>query len=171
MAVRSLADPRLRDSWLMVIDLKLEAANGPVTLGKTPFGLIGVRMARTIGINDGGGLIRNSEGNVNEQGPNGCFWKRARWVDYSGPITPVAVEGITLFDHPREPQLPVPLPRPSRRLDGREPDLRRPADDPSGQPLRLRYGLLIHPGAPEADWIDARWKEFADLPVESIPEK
>ena len=61
-----------------------ETLNG--TFGKTPFGLVGVRMAKPIGIHDGGGTIRNSEGNVDEQGDNGCFWKRARWCDYSGPI-------------------------------------------------------------------------------------
>jgi len=64
--------------WLMVIDLDFEAIGNPVTLGKTPFGMIGVRMAKTIGVNDGGGRIRNSEGAVNEKD---VFWKRAKWVD------------------------------------------------------------------------------------------
>ena len=47
--------------------------------------MIGVRMAKTIGVLDGGGRIRNSEGGVDEKG---TFWKRARWVDYSGQIAP-----------------------------------------------------------------------------------
>jgi len=68
--------------WLLVIDSTLAATDRPVTLGKTPFGLLGVRMAKTIGVNDGGGRIRNSEGGVNEKE---VLWKRARWVDYSGP--------------------------------------------------------------------------------------
>ena len=76
--------------WLLVLDHQFEAPGGPVTLGKTPFGMVAVRMAKSVGVNDGGGLIRNSEGHVNEQGPNGVFWKRARWVDYSGPIAPQA---------------------------------------------------------------------------------
>jgi hypothetical protein len=51
--------------WLLLIDTQLEApANAPVTLGQTAFGLLGVRMAKTIGVNDGGGTIRNSEGQV-----------------------------------------------------------------------------------------------------------
>ena len=46
--------------WLEVIDIQLSApGDAPVTLGATPFGIIGVRMAKTIGVNDGGGLIRN----------------------------------------------------------------------------------------------------------------
>jgi hypothetical protein len=44
---------------LLAIDLQLEApGNTAVELGETPFGFIGVRMARTIGVNDGGGTIR-----------------------------------------------------------------------------------------------------------------
>src|SRR5262245_56492155 len=91
LSVRSLAD----DHWLMVLDLQFEPERQPVTLGVTPFGMLGVRMAKTIGVNDGGGRIRNSEGNLNEQGPNGAFRKRARWVDYSGPIATGVAEGLT----------------------------------------------------------------------------
>ncbi len=47
--------------WLLIIDMEFKAKDKPVTLGKTPFGMIGVRMAKTIGVNDGGGRIRNSE--------------------------------------------------------------------------------------------------------------
>src|SRR4030095_844411 len=93
-----------KDEWLLIMDVQLDARNGPVTLGKTPFGLIGVRMAKTIGVNDGGGTIRNSEGAVNE---SEVFWKTARWVDYSGPITARASEGIVLMDHPDNPHHPA----------------------------------------------------------------
>ena len=41
---------------------------GDVTFGKTPFGFLGVRVAKMIGVKDGGGTIRNSEGGVNEKG-------------------------------------------------------------------------------------------------------
>ncbi|MHC4642653.1 MAG: DUF6807 domain-containing protein, partial [Planctomycetota bacterium] len=90
--------------WLMIIDLKFKANDKPITLGKTPFGMIGVRMAKTIGVNDGGGTIRNSEGAVNEEE---VFWKQARWVDYSGLITNENSEGITLFDHPDNTNYPT----------------------------------------------------------------
>ena len=77
--------------WLLIIDMEFKASDSPVTLGKTPFGMLGVRMAKTIGVNDGGGTIRNSQGGVNEKE---IFWKRAKWVDYSGPITDENIEGI-----------------------------------------------------------------------------
>src|SRR5262249_45987396 len=92
---------------LLVIDVQLEAPKHPATIGKSSFGLIGVRMARTIGVNEGGGLIRNSEGNRNEQGPDGVFHRRARWVDYAGPIARDSVEGIPLLDHPGTPNHPA----------------------------------------------------------------
>ena len=54
--------------WLMHIDLELEPPPaGSVTLGATPFGMIGVRMAKTIGVADGGGRILNSNGQINEK--------------------------------------------------------------------------------------------------------
>src|SRR6266480_2505127 len=42
--------------YFLIIDLEL-ACKEQVTLGRTPFGLIGVRMAKTIGVSDGGGTI------------------------------------------------------------------------------------------------------------------
>ena len=58
--------PLSNGEWLLIIDMEFKANDGTVTLGKTPFGMIGVRMAKTIGVNDGGGTIRNSDGAVNE---------------------------------------------------------------------------------------------------------
>src|SRR6267142_1327850 len=93
--------------WWLFIDTQLEAPPGaPVTLGQSAFGLIAVRMAKTIGVNDGGGTIRNSEGGVDEAG---CFRKPARWVDYSGPIAAGVSEGLTLMDHPMNLHHPVPF--------------------------------------------------------------
>ena len=54
--------------WLLVIDLELAPPAGEVTIGKTPFGFIGVRMAKTIGVHDGGGTIRNSAGGTEREG-------------------------------------------------------------------------------------------------------
>src|SRR4051794_39249715 len=91
----------------LIIDLQLMTpanAKAPVTLGKTPFGLVGVRMARTIGVNDGGGEIRNSAG---KSGEKDVFWQPAKWCDYSGPIRANVTEGITLMDHPANPNHPT----------------------------------------------------------------
>ena len=140
--VRPLADRE----WLMIVDLQFEATDNQVTLGATPFGMFAVRMAKTIGVNEGGGLIRNSEGNVNEQGPNGVFRKRARWVDYSGPISSGVDEGITLLDHPANPNHPSHFHVRNDGWMGASLTFQAPIMIEAGRLLRLRYGLYIHTG-------------------------
>jgi len=144
--------------WLLEIDTQLESRTTEVELGQTAFGLLGVRMAKTIGVNDGGGTIRNSEGGIDEAG---CFRKPARWVDYSGPITHGVSEGITLMDHPLNLNHPVPF---HVRDDGwmgaavtfSAAHVIRP-----NEPLRLRYALYVHAGRPAPEQIEARWKAFS----------
>jgi hypothetical protein len=118
------------EDWTMTIDLEFSApGNQPVTFGQTPFGMIGVRMAKSIGVSEGGGRILNSEGQRNEAE---MFRKPARWVDYSGPVTDDA-NGRNHADGPsRQPESPGPVPRPRHRLDGRLPDARRAADHRAG---------------------------------------
>ena len=130
-----------------------------MTLGKTPFGPIGVRMARSIGVNDGGGRILNSSGERNEAE---AFRKPARWVDYSGPITRDQTAGITLMDHPKNPGHPTPFHVRDNGWMGVSPTLNRSITITRDQPLRLRYGLWIHPGVPDAKQLDEHWKSFAN---------
>lgn len=70
--------------WMLVLELELTPVKQPVHIGDTAFGMLGVRMAKSIGVKDGGGAIQISEGGVDELG---CFRKKARWADYSGPVT------------------------------------------------------------------------------------
>jgi hypothetical protein len=155
------------DDWLMLIDLQLEAPpGGPVTLGQTPFGLIGVRMAKTIGVNDGGGRILNSQGQVNEEQ---AFRKPARWVDYSGPITNQLRGGITLMDHPQNPGHPTPFHVRNDGWMGASLTLNGPLTIQPDKPLRLRYGLWIHAAMPTPVEIQARWKGFATRGLRTIP--
>lgn len=148
--------------WMLILDLQLEATHEPVTLGKTPFGVIGVRVAKTIGVHDGGGMIRNSEGGVNEAG---VFWKPARWVDYSGPIAANAVEGLTLMDHPRNPNHPSVFHVRDDGWMGACLTFDAPRTLEPGQPLRLCYGIYVHRGLPTREQLDARWSGFSKRPT------
>ena len=149
--------------WLMLVDLQFEAAGDkPVVLGKTPFGMIGVRMAKTIGVHDGGGRILNSEGQVNEKQ---VFRRPARWVDYSGPVTPRVRGGIALLDHPGNPDHPTPFHVREDGWMGASLTLNRPWTIEPGKPLRLRYGLWVHDGVPKADEVEQPWKAFAKDPL------
>lgn len=163
--------PGERRQWLLVLDIVLSAPKESVTLGKSNFGMVGVRMAKTIGVHDGGGTIRNSEGAVNE--PQ-VHEKPARWCDYSGPIAyevpsgprqdrPDSTAGITLFDHPINPNHPTVFHVRDDGWMGAALTFSAPRTIAPGSPLKLRYGLWVHSGVPQADRINALFDEFAKI--------
>ncbi|MBM3997362.1 MAG: hypothetical protein FJ303_24915 [Planctomycetes bacterium] len=149
--------PGVRGEWLLLLDLQLESKEA-VTLGKTPFGIVAVRMAKSIGVNDGGGTIRNSGGAVNEKE---VFWKPAKWVDYSGAIKDKTVEGITLFDHPSNPNHPSVFHVRNDGWMGSSLTFAEPRKIEPGKSLRLRYGVYVHAGMPSVEALEARWSAFA----------
>lgn len=90
--------------------LRTPGSRKQTTLNKTNFGLLAVRMAKSISTRFGGGLLSDSEGRVGE--PE-IFGKSARWMDYSGNIAVgvdenrrFVTEGVTYFDHPANPNYP-----------------------------------------------------------------
>ena len=181
--------PLAEREWLLLLDLQLEARTADVPIGESAFGMLGVRMAKTIGVIDGGGTIRNSEGGVDEAA---CFRKPARWMDYSGPIAKDEVrskkdevgapkaqgatsnfvtEGIALFDHPQNPHHPVPFHCRNDGWMGASLTFGGALTVRKGEPMRLRYALYIHSGMPDPAKIETQWKAFADTPWLDFPEK
>ncbi len=106
------------DELALELTVSLQSAtDADVTLGETPFGLLGIRVARTMRVAEKlGGWILNSSGSENE---SECFWQHASWCDYSGPVVdasglsqperagvdratlPAAIAGIACFDDPK----------------------------------------------------------------------
>ena len=162
---RITALPLPEAEWLLIIDMGFKTTKGTVTLGKTPFGMIGVRMAKTLGVHDGGGTIRNSEGAVNEKQ---VFWKQAKWVDYSGAITNDKLEGITLFDHPDNPNFPTHFHVRNDGWMGASLTFDGPRMIPPKKPLLLRYGLYVHNDMKSKDTIESQWERFSALPSETL---
>jgi hypothetical protein len=164
--------PGRRREWLLVLDIELAAPKEPVTLGKTNFGLVGVRMAKTIGVHDGGGTIRSSEGGINE--PQ-VHEKPARWCDYSGPIAREgdddrlpqersdSTSGISLFDHPSNPNHPTVFHVRDDGWMGSALTFAAPRTIEPGSPLKLRYGLWVHVGVPGPDKINKQFDDFAKI--------
>ena len=150
--------PLASNEWLLTLDMRFDAAREPVTLGKTPFGLAAVRLAKSIGVHDGNGIIRNSEGGVNE---TNIFWKPARWVDYSGRIMSNAVEGITFLDHPKNPNHPSHFHVRNDGWMGASLTFSNALVIETNRPLQLRYGFYVHAGLPEANALNHRWTEFS----------
>jgi hypothetical protein len=140
----------------------------PLLLGQTNFGLLAVRVAKSVSAHFGGGRLTSSEGAVGE---SAIFGTRARWVDYSGPVAvaqdadrKTVVEGITLLDHPRNARHPAHW---HVRDDGwmgpslcRHEGLTVTAADP----LTLRYLLHAHAGQYDHRRATALHAEFARQP-------
>jgi hypothetical protein len=163
-------EPLDNGEYALDLQSRFESPNGaPVELGRTNFGFLGVRLAKTISEQFGGGRLTNAEGKTGE---DAIFEQQSRWVDYSGPIAPGKIEGIAYFDHPSNPR------HPSRwhvRRDGWMSAAFSQAE-PYGlamdHPLDLRYRLLVHSGPADAQKLDRAWNAFAKLPpYQVIPRK
>jgi hypothetical protein len=152
-------------SWFLIIDLKFTVPKGatqPVAFQDTAFGLIGVRMAKSIGVNDGGGRILNSAGQIGEKA---IFRKPARWVDYSGKITNEQPAGITLMDHPDNLGFPSPF---HVRADGWMGiclTFEKTIEVTEEKPLVRRYALWVHDGVPDVATADRAFEVFAKRAV------
>jgi hypothetical protein len=93
--------------------------------------------------------------------------QRSKWCDFSlvGMLTG-SPAGVTMFDHPSN------LRHPSywhNLIDDRipfgyfspAPLWAEPYTLPAGRELVLRYRILVHPGRPDADRLNAEWQAFS----------
>jgi len=115
---------------------------------KSNFGILGLRLAKSISVHFGGGTVTGQNG---KQGESNLFGNPNRWIDYSGPSNVATdgieqIEGITIIDHHKNPGFPAKW---HVRSDGwMGPSLSRDqsiALKPN-LPLTVRYLLDIHPG-------------------------
>ena len=158
-------------SWFMIIDLELAPQKGKTaTFGATGFGLVAVRVAKSIGVHDGGGRILNSEGQINEEQ---VFRKPARWCDYSGRISNAVdgLAGITLMNHPMNPHNPTAFHVRNDGWMGCCFSLDTPVEVTESQKLRVRYALWVHDGIPKQEEIEHQWQAFVSLPVTDLTAK
>lgn len=152
-------------SWFMIIDMEFSPPQGKTTtFGATGFGLVAVRLAKSIGVHDGGGRILNSEGQLNEEE---VFRKPARWCDYSGRITNDAdgFGGITLMNHPMNPHNPTAFHVRNDGWMGCCLSLDEPVEVTAEKKLRVRYALWVHDGVATLEQSEAHWQQFTALPV------
>ena len=148
-------------------DLTLIATDKRVTFGDTKEGTFAMRLAPTLRLTGGAaqGSARNSEGVTGKD----VWGKRAKWLEYSGPIDGETI-GVVIFDHPENPRHPTwwhareyglvaanPFGR--RAFEGK----REQAGDlviEKGEAIRLRYRILIHDGLWDAKRLEAAFTEW-----------
>lgn len=152
------------------LQVTLRPGNGKesVELGKTNFGLLAVRVAKSLSVHFGGGRISDSEGRIDEAR---IFGQTARWVDYSGPVSSgtgarrkTVIEGITYFDHPKNPRYPTHWHVREDGWMGASLCFENSHIIGQDQPLVLRYLLHAHSGAYDPEKETAVHEQFASRP-------
>jgi hypothetical protein len=170
----------LAPARLFVFDIDLHAGAAPVTFGDTKEGSFGVRVndaireevqaPKTRKRAKGPGKIENADGKVGERD---CWGRVSAWCDYSGPIDG-KINGLAIF---ADPTNAVPSCWHSRGYGlmaanpfGREksgfPAMKGKSDLvrlAKGQHLKLRYGLLLHPGDVKDGRVAECYEKFVGL--------
>lgn len=150
------------------ITLRPPKGRSEATLDKTNFGILAVRVSKTLSAYFGGGQLSDSEGNITEKN---IFGKQARWVDYSGPVVVgsnkhrhVVSEGITYFDHPDNPRYPSYWHVRKDGWMGASYGMQAEQKIDQQNPLVLRYLLHAHSKAYEQTHAEQIQQEFVARP-------
>jgi hypothetical protein len=155
------------EGQLMDFEVTLHASNGPVTMGDTKEGSLGIRLAPTMRVRGkvGKGHIINSEGRTDQD----AWGKRATWCDYYGPVGGETV-GVAIFDHPDNPRHPTWWHVRDYGLFAANPfgihDFeRKPAGTgdfviPAGQSATFKYRFYFHKGDEKQGHVPERYNEY-----------
>ena len=150
-----------RGETLIELQATFRPTGQTLTLGKTNFGMLAVRVAKHISEFFGGGKLTDSEGRQTEAE---IFGKRATWMDYSGPVTEDQTEGVTYFDHPANPGHPAHWHVREDGWMGASLCFAGPIDLKRDEPLTLRYLLHAHSGPIDAGFANRQFERFAASP-------
>lgn len=96
-------------AWSLELQSDFRATGEAVEFRQSNFGILGLRVARSLSVVFGGGNIRGANGGTGEAA---LFGQPNRWISYSGPVGPANVaagiglpgrESLTLIDHADNP--------------------------------------------------------------------
>lgn len=166
------------DTRLFVFDIDLHASVVPIIFGDTKEGSFSVRVCDELRemetkIKKGKGRIENADGKVGEAA---CWGQLSRWCDYSGPLGGQTV-GVAIFDDPNNSP-PACWQVRGYGLMAANPFGRKKAGYPAmkdrtdvvklarGEHLKLRYGILTHPGDARTGKVAEYYEKFTKLDKE-----
>jgi hypothetical protein len=137
---RMVTIPRMPvERRIIDVEIRLRALDVPVTLLRTPYHLLAVRVLDAM-LPGKGGIITNSAGMQNPKDGT-----PANWIDISGRLND-AWQGVALFNHPTNLRHPTPCLQFSSQTIGLSPTHTQPHTLEAKQDLRLRYRVLVHAG-------------------------
>jgi hypothetical protein len=104
---RTIRIYNVQDAVLFDFEVTVKASNGDLVFGDTKEGTMALRLNERMRLTQpkkqkGEGRIVNSEGVRDAE----TWGKRAKWVDYYGPVEGKTV-GVAIFDHPSNPRHPT----------------------------------------------------------------
>jgi len=161
-----------KDERLFDVEVTVYASSGALVFGDTKEGTMAIRLNETMRLapnkfnrDKPTGHIVNSEGLR-----DGETWgKRARWVDYSGPVNGQIV-GVAMFDHPRNPRHPTwwhvrdyglfaANPFGLHEFD-KQPEGSGNLTVPEGGSITFRYRFFVHRGDEREAHVADRYRDY-----------
>jgi hypothetical protein len=136
------------EGWSLELQSDFSTQADGIEFRQSNFGILGLRLAKSLSVFFGGGEITGQSG---KHGESDLFGQPNRWMDYSGPshLNSLGVEqteGVTIINHCDNPDSPCKW---HVRSDGWiGPSLSRDRNVllHSNKPLTVRYLLDVHPG-------------------------
>jgi hypothetical protein len=172
--VRTIHFHDFGDTRLFIFDIDLTASVAPITFGDTKEGSFGVRIndaiREAIGKQKGPGTIENADGKVGEK----AVWGYpSAWCDYSGPVEGKTV-GLAILTDPANPYpscwhsrgYGLMAANPFGRDKSGFPAMKGRTDlvhVAKGEHLKLRYGILLHPGDAKEGKVGEYYERFVKL--------
>jgi hypothetical protein len=158
------------ESRLLVLNIDLEARYANITFGDTKEGSLGIRVNDLIREEKGNGKIENAEGKIGEKN---CWGRGSAWCDYSGTIDGKKA-GIAILADPANPYpscwhargYGLMAANPFGRDKSGFSDMKGKTDLvklPKGEHLKLRYGILLHPGDAKQGKVSEYYDRFVKL--------
>lgn len=152
--------------WTMELQSDFRSGGEGISFRKSNFGILGLRVAKSLSVVFGSGRITGSDGQTDEAG---LFGKSNRWVDYCGTSETTlggnhVIEGISVIDHCKNPNYPTKW---HVRDDGWiGPSLSRDNDVGVNvqSPLTVRYLINVHRGPANPDSINSLADDFDQRP-------
>ncbi len=149
-------------------DITIKATSGPVTFGDTKEGMFGLRVPSSMDVKrKQGGKITNAEGITD----NDAWGKASPWVDYTGPVDGKTI-GIAILNHPGSFRYPTTWHVRDYGLFAANPfgwhdfGMNKSGEHtiPSGESIRFRYRVLLHPGDTASANIPGAFNAYAKPP-------